>query len=149
MACIQDQQPVQTLASDRPYEPFRDPIRLRCPNRRPHDSAALRPKHRIETVRELAIVIAKDKTNGVRALGERPCDLACPALTTADRTFLAAASRVLPRWAWTSFIVTPATLLRWHRGLVTKRWTYGRRVGRPATRPEIRELIVRQARENP
>jgi putative transposase len=72
-----------------------------------------------------------------------------PALTTADRTFLAAASRVLPRWAWTSFIVTPATLLRWHRGLVTKRWTYGRRVGRPATRPEIRELIVRLARENP
>ena len=47
----------------------------------------------------------------------------------------AAASRVLPRARWRSFIITPATLLRWHRCFVAKRWTYARRVGRPAIRP--------------
>jgi putative transposase len=41
--------------------------------------------------------------------------------TPADRTFLAAASRLLPRARWTVFMVTPATLLRWHRCLVTRR----------------------------
>src|SRR6266568_2904469 len=50
-----------------------------------------------------------------------------------DRTLLAAASRVLPRDRWTSFMVTPGTLLRWHRELVRRKWTYGRaqKPGRP------------------
>jgi putative transposase len=48
-----------------------------------------------------------------------------------------------------SFIVTPATLLRWHRGLIAKRWTYARPVGRPPMRREIRDLVLRLARENP
>jgi putative transposase len=58
-----------------------------------------------------------------------------PALTPADRALLAAFSRVLPRRAWkTSLFVTPPTLLRWHRELVARRWTYPhRRSGRPAT----------------
>jgi putative transposase len=72
-----------------------------------------------------------------------------PAFTTADRAFLAAASRLLPRVKWTSFIVTPATLLRWHRGLVVRRWTYRGRVGRPPTSRGVRALILRQATENP
>ena len=66
-----------------------------------------------------------------------------------DRLFLAAASRFLPRAAWRSFIVTPATLLQWHRRLVAKRWTYARPVGRPPLRTEIRALVLRLARENP
>jgi hypothetical protein len=60
-----------------------------------------------------------------------------PAITWTDRLVLAAASRFLPRAHWRSFIITPATLLRWHRRLVTKRRTYARRAGRPAIRREI------------
>jgi putative transposase len=44
---------------------------------------------------------------------------------------------------------TPATLLRWHRRLVAKRWTFARPVGRPPMRREIRDLVLRLARENP
>jgi putative transposase len=72
-----------------------------------------------------------------------------PPLTMADRAFLATASRLLPRTIWTSFIVTPATLLRWRRRLVARRWTYRRRAGRPTITREVRELILRMARENP
>jgi len=76
--------------------------------------------------------------------------LARPELTQADRALLSAFSRVLPRRAWGSFFVTPATLLRWHRELVARRWTYAhRRPGRPATPAEVRELVVRLALENP
>ena len=56
-----------------------------------------------------------------------------PQLRQADRALLAAFSRVLPRKAWkkTSLFVTPGTLLRWHRELVARRWTYPhRRLGR-------------------
>jgi putative transposase len=58
---------------------------------------------------------------------------------------------VIPRDRWVAFFVTPATLLRWHRELVRRKWTY-RRTGRPGRPPidaEIRELILRLARENP
>lgn len=74
-----------------------------------------------------------------------------PVLTAADRALLAAFGRVLSRraWRWSAF-VTPATLLRWHRDLVARRWTYPhRRLGRPAAAAEIRELVVRLARVNP
>jgi hypothetical protein len=71
-------------------------------------------------------------------------------LRAIDRVFLAAASRVIPRDRWVAFLVTPATLLRWHRELVRK-WTYRRsgRPGRPPIDAAIRELILRLARENP
>ena len=72
-----------------------------------------------------------------------------PRLTTADRVFLAASSRVLPRSLWTLFLVKPATLLEWHRRLVARRWTYRHAVGRKPTHHEIRQLILRMARENP
>jgi putative transposase len=72
-----------------------------------------------------------------------------PTFRSADRWFLAAAARTLPRVRWSSFLVTPATLLRWHRHLVAKRWTYARRPGRPPLDGEVRGLIVRLARENP
>ena len=72
-----------------------------------------------------------------------------PAMTWSDRLFLTAVSRLLPRARWRSFIITPTTLLRWHRRLVARRWTYPRRAGRPAIRREIRELVLRLARDNP
>jgi len=70
-------------------------------------------------------------------------------LRSADRWFLAAAARIMPRGRWSSFVVTPATLLRWHRRLVARRWTYRRRPGRPPTDRQVRGLIIRLARENP
>ena len=72
-----------------------------------------------------------------------------PALRAADRAFFAAASRFLPRKRWNSFFVTPEALLRWHRRPVTRRWTYPTGPqGRPAIGGEVRELVVRLAREN-
>jgi putative transposase len=56
---------------------------------------------------------------------------------------------LLSRAQWRSFIVTPATLLRWHRRMIAKRWTYPRRVGRPPMPRETRDLVLRLARENP
>jgi hypothetical protein len=73
-----------------------------------------------------------------------------PILRRTDRLFLSAMSRRLPRERWTAFIVTPATLVRWHRELVRRKWTYKRRraPGRPPIDPETRALILRMAREN-
>jgi putative transposase len=71
-------------------------------------------------------------------------------LEPADRVLLAGLMRLLPRPRWAAFFVTPATLLRWHRNLVARRWTYpARRPGRPAVTAKLRELVLRLARENP
>jgi len=65
-----------------------------------------------------------------------------PELKEVDRAFLAAASRALSRERWASFMVTPQTLLRWHRELVRRKWTYPRRgPGRPPLDPETADLI--------
>src|SRR6266478_1642125 len=67
-----------------------------------------------------------------------------------DRLILATLARLLPRERWSAFLVTPATLLRWHRELVRRRWTYRRepRVRRGLD-PGLVELVLRLARENP
>jgi hypothetical protein len=73
-----------------------------------------------------------------------------PALQPADRMLLAALSRRLPRARWGVFFVTPATVLRWHRELVARRWTFPhRRQGRPSVGRELRALVLRLAAENP
>ena len=69
-------------------------------------------------------------------------------LEPADRAVLALLSRLVPRTRWSAFGVTPATILRWHRELVRRRWTYPQ-LGRPPLDDEIRDLILRLARENP
>ena len=73
-----------------------------------------------------------------------------PELRPDDRVVLAALSRLLPRDRWSAFFVTPATLLRWHRQLLARHWTYPHaRPGRPAIDPQIRALVLRLAAENP
>jgi putative transposase len=73
-----------------------------------------------------------------------------PRIRPADRALLATLSRALPRRAWAAFSVRPETLLRWHRGLVARRWTYPhKKPGRPPLARPRQELILRLARENP
>jgi len=93
--------------------------------------------------KELEIVVLRHELAVLRRRVKRP------PFRAADRWFLAAAARALPRLRWGAFLVTPATLLRWHRRLVAKRWTYARQPGRPPIDRAVRTLIVRLARENP
>ncbi len=69
-----------------------------------------------------------------------------------DRLWLAALSRLVPRRQWGEvFMVTPATLLAWHRRLVTRKWDYTsrRHPGRPSTAAAVRKLVIRMATESP
>ncbi|SEG62657.1 Homeodomain-like domain-containing protein [Nonomuraea solani] len=76
--------------------------------------------------------------------------IARPLLQPADRVWLAALSRLLPRVRWSAFFVTPATLLAWHRDLMRRQWSHPRRTsGRPPMPDTVRELVIRLARENP
>jgi transposase InsO family protein len=96
--------------------------------------------------RELEIEVVVHR-HQVRVLSRK---VGRPRLRRIDKAFLAACSRVLPRHRWGSFIVAPSTLLRWHRELVRRKWTYKQnRLGRPPIEPAVGELICRMARENP
>src|ERR1019366_6841755 len=77
--------------------------------------------------------------------------VARPRYTPADRTVLATLARLLTRGRWAAFLVTPATLLRWHRELVARSWTYPRRghAAPNALEDDVVALVLRLARENP
>jgi len=76
-------------------------------------------RRRSEREKEIEILLLRHQ---LRVLERQ---VARPTLTPADRALLAALSRVLPRGARkTSLFVAPATLMRWHRELVARRWTY-------------------------
>jgi putative transposase len=67
----------------------------------------------------------------------------------ADRAVIAAMTRLLPRHLRLHRIVTPGTLLAWHRRLIKNKWTYPNTSGRPPVPEEIRQLVQRLARQNP
>jgi putative transposase len=72
-----------------------------------------------------------------------------PALRPSDRALLAGLGRLLDRRRRGRFFVQPETLLRWHRDLVRRRWSYSRRPGRPGIPAGTVSIILRLARENP
>ncbi len=77
--------------------------------------------------------------------------VARPRYSPTDRAVLATLARFLSRDRWGVFLVTPAPLLRWHRDLPARSWTYPRRgrIAPNALAEEIVELVLRLARENP
>ena len=62
---------------------------------------------------------------------------------------IAALARLLPRHLRLRRIVTPGTLLAWHRRLIKNKWTHPNTCGRPPVPEEIRQLVQRLARQNP
>src|SRR6266511_3951146 len=98
---------------------------------------------RSERAKELEILMLRHELQVLRRQVGRP------RLRSADRVLLAAFGQLLPRGR-RSFLVQPATLLRWHRDLVRRRWSYpGRRPGRPPLVGQTQQLILRLAAENP
>jgi hypothetical protein len=106
----------------------------------------------------LTVIVRRDVTKDVELLVLRHENAALRRQvgpirrTPADRLWLAALSRLLPRRCWAQiFPVRPATLLAWHRKLLARKWDYSARrgPGRPPTPAAIRQLVVRMAKENP
>lgn len=94
--------------------------------------------------KDLEIIVLRHQLSVLRRQVDRQ------AITDDDRSLLAAIAQALPRALQAGWIVTPDTLLRWHRRRIARHWTQPRRPpGRPRTASEIRRLVVRIAGENP
>jgi transposase InsO family protein len=101
--------------------------------------------HRMDTVaKDAEILVLRQQLAVLRR------QVARPRFTWSDRALLTTMATLVPRERWAGFLVTPETILRWHRALIRRRWTYPRRPpGRPSLSDETVALILRLARENP
>ena len=94
--------------------------------------------------KDLEIIVLRHQLAVLRRQVDRP------ELTDADRTLLAAIAAALARPSRAGWLVTPDTLLRWHRRRIVGHWTQPQRPpGRPSTSAELRRLTLRLAAENP
>jgi putative transposase len=94
--------------------------------------------------KDLEIIVLRHQLGVLGRQAERPV------LTNDDRSLLGTIAAALPRQKRIGWIVTPDTLLRWHRRRVARHWTQEHRPrGRPPTTTELRKLILRLAAENP
>jgi putative transposase len=92
---------------------------------------------RSSAAKDVELLMLRHEVAVLRRQVARP-RVARPRVDWADRAVLAGLVRLLPRPAWRGLLVQPATLLRWHRDLVRRRWTYPSRRGRPAVAAELR-----------
>jgi len=98
---------------------------------------------RSDTVKEIEIMVLRHQLGDQRGAAR-------PRMNWADRALMAALTRLLPTRRRLGLLVTPATVLSWHRRLVSRRWTtQAAPRGRPAIPAGVRALAVRLATENP